>query len=74
MGGPMGGPVGWSQGVAPDYISAFAATGGIGCHEQRQKFEAKGEIDKAILLEALHAMAALNPLGFKHGRVFHRFS
>ena len=42
----------WRQGVAPDYISAFACTGGIGCHEQRQKFEAKGEIDKAILLEA----------------------
>jgi len=41
------------KGVAPDYISAFACTGGIGCHEQRQKFEAKGEIDKAILLEAV---------------------
>ena len=40
------------QGVAPDYISAFACTGGIGCHEQRQKFEEKGEIDQAILLEA----------------------
>jgi cobalamin-dependent methionine synthase I len=48
--------------VAPDYIAAFAATGGIGCHEQRQKFEAKGEIDKAILLEASawdHAAAPL---------------
>ena len=43
---------GWPEDVAPDYIAAFAATGGIGCHEQRQKFEAKGEIDKAILLEA----------------------
>eukprot|EP00441_Pelagodinium_beii_P006521 CAMPEP_0197703102 /NCGR_PEP_ID=MMETSP1338-20131121/125262_1 /TAXON_ID=43686 ORGANISM="Pelagodinium beii, Strain RCC1491" /NCGR_SAMPLE_ID=MMETSP1338 /ASSEMBLY_ACC=CAM_ASM_000754 /LENGTH=1480 /DNA_ID=CAMNT_0043286995 /DNA_START=99 /DNA_END=4541 /DNA_ORIENTATION=- len=41
------------KGVAPDYISAFACTGGLGCHEQRQKFEEKGEIDKAILLEAV---------------------
>eukprot|EP00933_Yihiella_yeosuensis_P015814 TRINITY_DN13673_c0_g1_i1.p1 TRINITY_DN13673_c0_g1~~TRINITY_DN13673_c0_g1_i1.p1 ORF type:complete len:827 (+),score=235.85 TRINITY_DN13673_c0_g1_i1:172-2481(+) len=41
------------KGVAPDYISAFACTGGIGCHEQRQKFEATGDIDKAILLEAV---------------------
>jgi 5-methyltetrahydrofolate--homocysteine methyltransferase len=39
--------------VAPDYISAFACTGGLGCHEQRQKFEATGDIDKAILLEAV---------------------
>jgi 5-methyltetrahydrofolate--homocysteine methyltransferase len=39
--------------VAPDYIAAFACTGGLGCHEQRQKFEEKGEIDKAILLEAI---------------------
>ena len=37
-----------------DYISAFACTGGIGCHEQRQKFEEKGEIDQAILLEAVN--------------------
>merc|ERR1712176_265114 len=50
----------WCQGdfiapkdVAPDYIASFACTGGLGCHEQREKFEAKGEIDKAILLEAL---------------------
>lgn len=50
----------WSQGdfiapkgVAPDYIAAFANTGGLGCHEQRQKFEASGDIDKAILLEAV---------------------
>lgn len=28
------------KGVAPDYIAAFANTGGLGCHEQRQKFEA----------------------------------
>jgi 5-methyltetrahydrofolate--homocysteine methyltransferase len=41
------------KGVAPDYIAALACTGGLGCHEQRQKFEEKGEIDKAILLEAL---------------------
>jgi len=41
------------KGVAPDYISAFACTGGIGCHEQRKKFEATGDIDKAILLEAV---------------------
>jgi 5-methyltetrahydrofolate--homocysteine methyltransferase len=41
------------KGVAPDYIAALACTGGLGCHEQRQKFEAKGDIDKAILLEAL---------------------
>jgi len=41
------------KGVAPDYISAFACTGGIGCHEQRKKYEDKGEIDKAILLEAV---------------------
>ena len=41
-----------SQEVGPDYIAAFACTGGIGCHEQRKKFEDKGEIDQAILLEA----------------------
>ncbi|CAE8738059.1 unnamed protein product, partial [Polarella glacialis] len=41
------------KGVAPDYISAFACTGGIGCHEQRMKFEETGDIDKAILLEAV---------------------
>jgi len=41
------------RGVAPDYIAAFANTGGLGCHEQRQKFEATGDIDKAILLEAV---------------------
>jgi len=41
------------KGVAPDYISAFACTGGLGCPEYRAKFEEKGEIDKAILLEAL---------------------
>jgi len=41
------------KGVAPDYIAAFANTGGLGCHEQRQKFEEKGEIDQAILLEAV---------------------
>merc|ERR1712217_197688 len=41
------------KGVAPDYIAAFACTGGLGCHEQRKKFEGKGEIDKAILLEAV---------------------
>merc|ERR1719491_2394527 len=50
----------WSQGdfiapkgVKPDYIASFACTGGLGCHEQRQKFEDKGEIDQAILLEAV---------------------
>ena len=52
LNGPVHSSHGQLQDVAPDYISAFAATGGIGCHEQRQKFEAKGEIDKAILLEA----------------------
>ncbi|CAE8655672.1 unnamed protein product [Polarella glacialis] len=41
------------KGVAPDYISAFACTGGIGCHEQRMKCEETGDIDKAILLEAV---------------------
>merc|ERR1712190_174279 len=41
------------KGVANDYIAAFACTGGLGCPEQRKKFEDKGEIDKAILLEAL---------------------
>lgn len=41
------------KGVAPDYIASFACTGGLGCHAQREKFEAKGEIDQAILLEAL---------------------
>jgi 5-methyltetrahydrofolate--homocysteine methyltransferase len=39
--------------VALDYIAAFTCTGGLGCHKQRQKFEEKGEIDKAILLEAI---------------------
>jgi len=41
------------KGVANDYIAAFAATAGLGCHEQREIFEKKGEIDQAILLEAL---------------------
>nr|UKS50369.1 B12-dependent methionine synthase [Alexandrium pacificum] len=41
------------KGVAPDYIAAFANTGGLGCHEQRKIFEDKGEIDRAILLEAV---------------------
>merc|ERR1712238_34227 len=41
------------KGVKPDYIASFACTGGMGCHEQRQKFEDKGEIDCAILLEAV---------------------
>merc|ERR1719223_425065 len=41
------------KGVAPDYIAAFANTGGLGCHEQRKIFEEKGEIDQAILLEAV---------------------
>merc|ERR1712178_250734 len=38
---------------APDYIAAFANTGGLGCHEQRKIFEDRGEIDQAILLEAV---------------------
>jgi 5-methyltetrahydrofolate--homocysteine methyltransferase len=41
------------KGTAPDWIAAFANTGGLGCHEQRKIFEDKGEIDKAILLEAI---------------------
>jgi len=41
------------KGVAPDYIAAFACTGGLGCAEHRAQFEEKGEIDRAILLEAL---------------------
>jgi len=41
------------KGVAPDYIAAFACTGGLGCHKQRQIFEDAGEIDRAILLEAV---------------------
>merc|ERR1719235_412506 len=41
------------KGVAPDYIAMFACTGGMGCHEQRQIYEGRGEIDKAILLEAI---------------------
>merc|ERR1711920_722663 len=41
------------KGVASDYIAAFACTGGLGCHEQRKKFEDAGEIDRAILLEAV---------------------
>merc|ERR1711912_207873 len=31
----------------------FANTGGLGCHKQRQEFENNGDIDKAILLDAL---------------------
>jgi len=56
----MAEPQYWSQGdfiapkgVKPDYIASFAATGGMGCHEHRAKFEEKGEIDQAILLEAV---------------------
>jgi len=41
------------KGEHPDYIAAFACTGGLGCHEQRKKFEETGDIDKAILLEAI---------------------
>merc|ERR1712048_934484 len=41
------------KGVANDYIAAFACTGGLGCPEQRKIFEDKGEIDQAILLEAV---------------------
>eukprot|EP00747_Dinoflagellata_sp_TGD_P161450 gnl/TRDRNA2_/TRDRNA2_178082_c1_seq5.p1 gnl/TRDRNA2_/TRDRNA2_178082_c1~~gnl/TRDRNA2_/TRDRNA2_178082_c1_seq5.p1 ORF type:complete len:492 (-),score=128.68 gnl/TRDRNA2_/TRDRNA2_178082_c1_seq5:132-1586(-) len=41
------------KGTAPDYIASFACTGGIGCPEQREIFEKNGDIDKAILLEAL---------------------
>lgn len=41
------------KGVARDYIAAFTNTGGLGCHEQRKIFEDKGEIDQAILLEAV---------------------
>eukprot|EP00933_Yihiella_yeosuensis_P015819 TRINITY_DN13673_c0_g3_i1.p1 TRINITY_DN13673_c0_g3~~TRINITY_DN13673_c0_g3_i1.p1 ORF type:complete len:853 (+),score=268.64 TRINITY_DN13673_c0_g3_i1:250-2559(+) len=41
------------KGEADDYIASFACTGGIGCHEQRKKFEDNGDIDKAILLEAV---------------------
>jgi len=36
-----------------DYLGAFACTAGIGCHEKRQEYEAKHEMDRAILLEAL---------------------
>jgi 5-methyltetrahydrofolate--homocysteine methyltransferase len=50
----------WSQsdfiapkGVADDYIAGFACTGGLGCVEQKEKFEKNGEIDKSILLDAL---------------------
>merc|ERR1712217_583687 len=41
------------KGVAADYIAAFACTGGLGCHKQRKIFEDAGEIDRAILLEAV---------------------
>jgi 5-methyltetrahydrofolate--homocysteine methyltransferase len=41
------------KGVADDYIAMFANTGGLGCHEQRQKFEKNGDIDQAILLDAI---------------------
>jgi 5-methyltetrahydrofolate--homocysteine methyltransferase len=56
----MGEKVYWCQsdfvapkGVADDYIAMFANTGGLGCHEQRQKFESNGDIDQAILLDAI---------------------
>merc|ERR1719215_2137532 len=56
----MGESTYWSQGdfiapkgVAADYIAAFAATGGLGVKEQREKYDAKGEIDKSILLKAV---------------------
>jgi len=41
------------KGIAADYLGAFACTAGIGCKEQREIFEKNGEIDKAILLEAI---------------------
>jgi len=56
----MGEKIYWCQsdfiapkGVADDYLAMFANTGGLGCHEQRKIFEDKGEIDQAILLEAV---------------------
>ncbi|OLP73959.1 Methionine synthase, partial [Symbiodinium microadriaticum] len=61
----MGESTYWCQGdfIAPkgysDYISAFACTGGIGCHEQRQKFEEKGEIDQAVADRLAEAFAEL---------------
>ena len=56
----MGESLYWCQGdfIAPkgheDYISAFACTGGIGCHEQRQKFESKGARDARRLGDISH--------------------
>merc|ERR1712157_102914 len=41
------------KGEAADYIAALACTGGLGCHKQRKIFEDAGEIDRAILLEAV---------------------
>jgi len=41
------------KGVAKDYLGMFACTAGIGCKEKRAEYEAKGEIDQAILLESL---------------------
>lgn len=41
------------KGAVGDYIAAYACTGGVGCREHRAKFEAAGDIDKAIMLEVL---------------------
>merc|ERR1712048_1345793 len=41
------------KGTAADYIAGFACTGGLGCPEKKAEFEEKGEIDRAILLDAL---------------------
>jgi len=50
----------WSQadfiapkGECPDWIAGFACTGGLGCEVQKKKFDAVGEIDQSILMDAL---------------------
>eukprot|EP00397_Hematodinium_sp_SG-2012_P000413 GEMP01000413.1.p1 GENE.GEMP01000413.1~~GEMP01000413.1.p1 ORF type:complete len:1999 (+),score=489.35 GEMP01000413.1:45-5999(+) len=41
------------KGTKPDYLGAFTCTAGINVKEMKEGYEAKGEIDVAILLDAV---------------------
>merc|ERR1719336_3799426 len=49
------------KGVAPDYIASFACTGGLGCPEQREKFEANGDVVRGYTLRGNEV--SLRPIG-----------
>jgi len=41
------------QGTKADYIAAYAGTGGIGVQAKKEEYEKRGEIDVAILIDAV---------------------